>query len=80
MNAPGETYERRPVSSEAASRNRLTTCNQDTPAGIDLHASRPVLSADEIAQIGVVQGRASQATFGPVVRTMLTGDQGEWIR
>lgn len=32
-----------------------------------------VLAADEVAQIGVVQGRASQATFGPVVRSMLTG-------
>lgn len=45
MNAPGETNERRPVSSEAASMNRLTTCNQNTPAGIDLHASRPVCVA-----------------------------------
>lgn len=34
-----------------------------------------LLSADEIAQIGAVQGRNSQATFGPVVRSMLTGDQ-----
>lgn len=32
-----------------------------------------LLAADEVAQIGTVQGRASQATFGPVVRTMLTG-------
>lgn len=32
-----------------------------------------VLTADEVAQIGAVQGRNSQSTFGPVVRTMLTG-------
>lgn len=32
-----------------------------------------LLLADEIAQIGVVQGRASQASFGPIVRSMLTG-------
>ncbi len=32
-----------------------------------------LLTADEVAQIGVVQGRASQATFGATVRTMLTG-------
>lgn len=32
-----------------------------------------VLTADEVAQIGAVQGRNSQATFGPAVRTMLTG-------
>lgn len=32
-----------------------------------------LLIADEIAQIGIVQGRASQATFGPIIRTMLTG-------
>lgn len=34
-----------------------------------------LLAADEVAQIGAVQGRASQATFGPIVRSMLTGDE-----
>ncbi len=32
-----------------------------------------LLSADEIAQIGVIQGRASQASFGPIIRSMLSG-------
>ena len=32
-----------------------------------------MLSADEIAQIGVVQGRSSQASFAPILRTMISG-------
>ncbi|HEX2857070.1 MAG TPA: hypothetical protein VHO26_06275 [Propionibacteriaceae bacterium] len=33
-----------------------------------------LLQADEIGQIGAVQGRSSQASFGPIIRSMLTGD------
>lgn len=32
-----------------------------------------LLTADEIGQIGAVQGRSAQATFGPTMRSMLTG-------
>jgi len=47
--------------------------DKDTQANRLVEDPLRMVSADEIGQIGAVQGRSSQASFAPILRTMISG-------